>query len=264
MTIYLDYTNIDSFPSPISIPGSTHIGSYGIGEGQKENISVPKSVGVAFQNGSAHTLYFHAPNQGLSYYGYFQGGTAYPAPRINIASHTGSSPVLSGNGADGQIKVTYASSVQLAASFSGTAFTDSYGNSIPVGVMVNGLVVIQPGSSPAVAETWHTPTLNSGWATGSHSTGTFQNVRYRLTPWREVEVTGIIHTTSATPSSTIWTMPSGYIPTTRQRMNVVTNATGGAIGVNGVDFFPDGTVVMESPITASGTDVQFGLLYALD
>jgi hypothetical protein len=164
MTVYLDYSGVSSFPSPISIPGSTHIGSYGIGEGQTETISVPNSVGAAFQSGAAQSLYFHGPNQGLAYSGFFQGGTGGNAPHLNVASHAGSSPVPSGNGADGQLKITYVNSVVLVASFSGVAFTDAYGNSIPVGMMVNTVKAIQPGSSPAVAETWHTLTLKAGFS----------------------------------------------------------------------------------------------------
>lgn len=264
MTIYLGYNNNDSFPSPISPPGVTHVGSYGIGEGQTETISLPNSVASAFQSGAAHTLCFSAPSQDVSYYGYFQGGTS--GPHVSIASHTSGSPVPSGAGADGQLKVTYVSSVALVASFSGTAFTDVYGNSIPVGIMVSGIQTIHPGSSPAVPETWQTPALGSGWATGTHSLGvTIQPVRYRLLPSNEVEVNGVIHSTSASPAATLWTMPSGYIPTTWQRINTGTiGLGGGSVTPNGVDFHPDGTVTMEVAIAASSVDIQFNAIYPLD
>jgi len=221
MTVYLDYSGVSSFPSPISIPSSTHIGSYAIGEGKTATFSVPNSVGSAFQSGSAQSLYFHAPNQSLNYYGYFQGGTGGNAPHLSVTSHTGTSPVSSGAGAAGQLKVTYTASVALIASFSGTAFTDVYGNSVPVGVMVNGLAAVQPGSSPAVEEVWHTPGgVGSGWAIGP-SSGNVEAFQYRLLPDGNVHLSGVFHNTSTTPAATIFVLPSGYYnPVNSQRFNV--------------------------------------------
>jgi hypothetical protein len=210
MTAYLDYTNIDTFPSNITFPSSTHIGSFAIGQTQTEAFSLPTSVGTAFQSGAAHTLMFSAPSQNPSYYGYFQGGSAGPpAPRLVIVSHSGSSTVTSAAGGNGQMKITYISGSALAASFSSTAFTDAGGNSIPIGIMTNPMYAIQPGSSPAVEETWHAVTPASGWTLS----GMLPGLSYRLLPDGNAQLEGNIKY-SGTPLSgwTMTTLPSAYWP----------------------------------------------------
>ena len=74
---------------------------------------------------------------------------------------------------------------------------------------------IEPGSSPAAAETWHTLTLASGWSTVAG-----QPVpSYRLLPDGNVQMTGAAtHAafSSATPFSAAGAIPAAYRPVTEQ------------------------------------------------
>lgn len=72
-----------------------------------------------------------------------------------------------GNGADGMASITYTPPVQtLVAAVAGAAGTDPDGHGYAAGVS-GPVTAFQPGSSPAVPETWHPVTPATGWAMNS-------------------------------------------------------------------------------------------------
>lgn len=116
-----------------------------------------------------------------------------------------------------------------------------------------------PGT-PTVPETPHAPSLNAGWATGSATAG-FQPIEYWLTPDGPagiVELDGTFHSTSATPSATIWTFPSGWFnPTNAQRLPVVINNNAGAAVAGILSISTAGAVTIALPaIGAASEDVH--------
>lgn len=113
-------------------------------------------------------------------------------------------------------------------------------------------------------EIWHAPTLGTGWATGSSAAG-FQPVRYRLTCENLVEIIGLIHSTSATPASTIWTMPTGYFnATSAQRLGVTVNNNAGSALAGFLSISTAGVVSLTLPaISAVNEDVMISVRYPL-
>lgn len=124
---------------------------------------------------------------------------------------------------------------------------------------------VHPGTSnPPIAETWQNPVLQTGWASGSNSGG-MQQLRYRLLPTNEVELQGVIHSTSTTPASVMFILPTGYTPpSTVQRMGIIINKGGGVIAADIVDFHPGGNVQLGINATAIGNDVHFEHIFSLD
>lgn len=128
---------------------------------------------------------------------------------------------------------------------------------------IGSLTANKPGSSsPPVAETWHTPAVGAGWATGS-ADGLAQPVAYRLSPDGTVQVMGAIHSTSVTPSATLWSMPAGYIPAINQRFSVVEAASGSAFANYAGVTKVTGAVGVLTLTTLSGTDYYFDSYYRL-
>lgn len=116
-----------------------------------------------------------------------------------------------------------------------------------------GVIGWHPGTTST--ETWNTPTLGAGWAIGPNS-GTVQPLQYRLDPTGDLIIVGAIHTTSTTPSTTIFTLPAGYIPAITQRSPGVTNRAG-SITADFVEVNSSGSVSIVPALTTSSTDAYF-------
>jgi len=150
----------------------------------------------------------------------------------------------------------------------GTAF-QMLGWDYTGGKLTGKTVATQPGTgttvnNPAQDEIWHIPTLQAGWGAGSNSGG-IQQLRYRLLPTNEVELQGVIHSTSATPASVMFILPAGYTPpSTVQRMGIIINKGGGVIADDIVDFHPGGNVQLGINATAIGNDVHFDHTFSLE
>lgn len=127
-------------------------------------------------------------------------------------------------------------------------------------VFAGAIIAVHPGTgtsraNPAATETWQTPTLSTGWAIGSAG-GTVQPLQYRLDPTGDLIIVGAIHTTSTTPSTTIFTLPIGYIPAITQRSPGIIN-NGGSITADFVEVNSSGSVSIVPTLTTSGIDVYF-------
>lgn len=122
---------------------------------------------------------------------------------------------------------------------------------------------LDPNFGFGALESWHIPTLQAGWGAGSNSGG-IQQLRYRLLPTNEVELQGVIHSTSATPASVMFILPAGYTPpSTVQRMGIIINKGGGVIAADIVDFHPGGNVQLGINAAAIGNDVHFDHTFSL-
>lgn len=73
--------------------------------------------------------------------------------------------------------------------------------------------------------TWQTPSLGTGWASGP-SGGSFRGLRYRIDAEDNLILSGVVHTTSATPSATLFTLPAGYRPAAGERPGITFNKAG--------------------------------------
>jgi hypothetical protein len=159
---------------------------------------------------------------------------------------------------------------KLLTSVAGQAVTDQFGNKLSGGLLTTLVKSIQPGSSPAVAETWHAMSLASGWGAASGNEPT-----YTLIPGgpngQSVAVTGALTLPSSGTynSVTFATLPSAYAPTNYRRWPVLPLAgttysntsypgaarayisTGGAIQLNGI------------PSSLDGKDVDISGTYAI-
>lgn len=134
-------------------------------------------------------------------------------------------------------------------------------NIAAAGWISDPIVAFSPGSGGA--ESWHAPTLGSGWATGPAS-GTVKPIRYRLTNEGYVFLNGSFHTTSTTPSAVIFTLPSGYFDNTAdQRFPVVVDASG-TLSVNSLRiFFQTGSVELMTSLTTASTDVYVSAMFPI-
>lgn len=92
-------------------------------------------------------------------------------------------------------------------------------------ITAGNITAVEPGSSPAVPETWHDAALTADFTTSAAD----QAPRYRLEPIAGgvVRLDGAVYTSTATPADTaMFTLPVGYRPLERKRFVGNTNASG--------------------------------------
>lgn len=133
MTVAAGSDNDSSFGSTKSDPtaGIDKI-EFPISAGQQKTKDVLSSgIGTDFQAGTATNIILFKNSNNLQYYGYFSGGGG---ASLEFIGTTGTGSTSSGNGTDGQIKITYATAATPLMSIATVAFTDQFGNNIPAGV----------------------------------------------------------------------------------------------------------------------------------
>lgn len=125
--------------------------------------------------------------------------------------------------------------------------------SSPCDLWTTGSVVKLSG--PDSPYTWQDPTslLGTGWAIGPNS-GTVQKLQYRKDALDNLVLVGSVHSTSATPAATLFTLPSGYRPAITQRVVCVSNAAGTPT-IRFVEINSNGGVLIMNNLTATSTDV---------
>ena len=102
------------------------------------------------------------------------------------------------------------------------------------------------------SETWHTPTLGANWAAGPAG-GTVQAVQYRRDVQDNVVIVGAVHSTSAAPAATIFTLAAGWRPAITQRVaGIVNNA--GAMSAVTMEINSSGAVSITPNLAVSGAD----------
>lgn len=111
--------------------------------------------------------------------------------------------------------------------------------------------------------TWQTPTLGTGWATGP-SGGSVQNIQYRFDTQDNVYIVGSLHTTSTTPSSTLFTLPGpvkNYVPNIEQRFITAFN-NAGTISASLIQVqSPSGNVVVSPTPTVANADIYINAIF---
>ena len=105
--------------------------------------------------------------------------------------------------------------------------------------------------------TWQTPTLGSNWAAGSAGVGTsYQGLRYRKDDLGDtLIITGAVHSTSASPAGTIFTLPTGYRPAVDQRPPCMANVGGTYSGHSLTIFHSTGVVSVDPAFTVISADL---------
>jgi len=138
INLQIGYTNNSSLPSsyngtPVGTLSWTSMGSLAT-----KTINLGTTYASNIVGGSAKTLTIGPGDFGfdLNSYGYFYGvgGSNSSNPQLNITGHIGAGANTGGAGQDGQVSITYTSGNVLQASLSPTTFTDTFGNTIPVGL----------------------------------------------------------------------------------------------------------------------------------
>lgn len=123
---------------------------------------------------------------------------------------------------------------------------------------------VQPGTgtsraNPAVAETWHTAGLGTGWG----NNGTLRVLQYRMTPDGDVEVCGCVVTTSATPTAAIATLPVGYRPTNDTRILAAVQRGTPDVAIS-ADIGTSGVITLLNTPTASSVGLYFSFRLPLN
>jgi hypothetical protein len=168
----------------------------------------------------------------------------------------GSSSKTGGTGANGQVRVTYASGAPaLLASFAAASGTDQFGTAYPAGVLfAKGIFAQDPAGSSGTAESWHTVSLDAGWS------GT---LRYKLLAQQNVVyMQGAITHTAFSASTNIASggnaLPSSYRPA------ATVNVGGTGIPTRAGLEVTSAGVVIAIPNGTSCTECDSAGLYPLD
>lgn len=128
-------------------------------------------------------------------------------------------------------------------------FADPSGSSVVSGRISGAL---EKTSVSGTVLGWQTPALGSGWVTGPQG-GSYRGLQYRLDCEDNLIVSGVCHTTSATPSATLFTLPAGYIPAAGERPGITYNK-GGAYSTGSLEIATSGAATVDPVPAASATD----------
>lgn len=207
MTVLFGYSNRTSFPTSLpTFSGGDHMGqvSAGIAEGSTHSYDLTSFLSGPLSANTFADLCI-GPGPGapppLVYYGYFTGNAT-----ITITGTKGSSSQpKGGNGANGQIAFTYSTTSVLEQAMSPVAGTDANGNAYAAGY-TGPVSAFQPGTNPAVVETWHPMTLINGWTVGG---GGAAQYRYNGDNTVSLRLANVVPGTT-TSGTAIWNIPSGY------------------------------------------------------
>lgn len=112
---------------------------------------------------------------------------------------------------------------------------------------------------------WVAPTLNAGWAFGPAS-GSVQPLRYK-TDGSSVRIFGSVHTTTTTPSATMFTLPVissllTYRPAIEERVGVTYN-NAGVISHILCQVLSNGNVTLSPNPSSNNADVYFNVWFPL-
>ena len=203
-----------SLPGSWNGLGSPVLTQYSQDEGSRKTVALfsnagnlfadlKSGAGIGFAMGPGPTAY------DLYYYGYFNGAiNSNSGPVMTIIGTTGSGFNTAGNGSDGQVKITYASSSSIVFALSAVAGSDANGNSYGVGY--TGPTQNFNPSTGNTPETWHTLTPASGFTNQSG-----QPLQYMLDSNGIVHINGVITCSSGTAEGspvTLFTIPAGWRP----------------------------------------------------
>ena len=224
LTVQLGYSAATALPATFDgTTGVTAALTYNTPQGASHAQPVTDSLAAPLKAGTAKALVLGpGPAFDSSYYGSFAGAGDTGTPVLTIVGHTGAALIHSGDGADGEVRISYVTNGVAVAGIMPAAATDDAGHDFAAGY-TGQTTAFQPGSSPANVETWHTvSSFSNNWA------GT--NVEYRLMPFNAVWVIGILDPSGVTGvfPSTVFTLPAGYRPASTQDHTPGFHASAGA------------------------------------
>lgn len=226
MFVILGYANFDHFGATWNGASTTGVKTYWQTEGSNYVSDVTNlGLGNALKAGTAKCITLGNNTQrqmDLYNYGYFFGASSdtSQAPRVHVEGNTGGSGATAGNGSDGQIRITYAQPGGLVAAVQPASGTDANGNAFAAGY-TGSVSQVQPGSSPALIETWHS---FAPLATGFNITGSSWNsdtpyADYKLLPDGSLKLRALINVAiSGGPGGNTWkvltgsALPAAYRP----------------------------------------------------
>lgn len=268
MTVLLGYTNHTSLPGSWNGTGLTSVKNFHINQGAKSTVDLTGGgLGTALQSGAAQAISLGpGPALSLPYYGYFYGagGDNNQNPLITVTWHTGAAPNKGGNGADGQVQITYTSGQTLLTAISPLAGTDVNGNAFGAGITVvaGNLQAFTPGSSPTTVETWHAMgAFNTNFSHGSPAPA------YKLNADNTVSLAGIVNVTSGTTSGTVITLPSStYFPLSTKKWAIPISAGTPAGAANAqITVNTSGAIILSAgPTGAAYSFALDAIRYPLD
>jgi hypothetical protein len=271
MLIDIDVPNvggkINSPPStwPDDISGGGPFLTVSIGEGQTKSFNLGSSVAQHFINNDYNFLALgnfvaaQAPYN-LSYYGYFTGGHNTSLELTITGTKTVAGSNTSGAGSDGKVSFSFASSQTMVFGLSPVSGTDPGGNAFAAGY-TGPVSAIQPGSAPAVIETWHNMTLLNGWTLGAGG-----YAQYRMMPDKMVAIRGQnLVPGTLTDNTPLWTIVTGYVPTGKadQPIVAITRASAAIGTVPRLDVMSSGTLNLRDFAPTTGS-LFFSGEYTLD
>ena len=275
MFVILGYANFDHFGSSWNGTGTTGVKTYWYTESSNTPVDVTNlGLGGALKNGTAKSITLGNNTQrqmDLYNYGYFFGASSdtSQAPKVHVEGNTGGAGATAGNGADGRVRITYSTSGVLVGAVQPASGTDDAGNAFAAGY--TGIVTaIQPSSSPAIVEGWHSfAPLGTGFnISGASWNGDSPYADYKLLADGSVKIRALINVTAG-PGGIAWkaltsgALPAGYRPSQARyfcvawsQQSIYTGTTANASGGAGV-LEPSGAIQVSGGANTAGSPVLF-------
>ncbi len=191
---YGQFTDLETYYDGVNPTVTTAVESYSVPPGAGTTIDLtPTGLGSALKEGIATGLVLGPGPAAFDpgSFGSFTGaGGGIYQPVLTVTGHTSAAQARGGNGADGQVAITYTvPTTQLAAALQPAAGTDLAGNQFAAGY-TGPTTAIDPASgitTPVIPETWHTVALDPGWTLNQN----YAVPSYRLTSQGELQLTGL-------------------------------------------------------------------------
>jgi hypothetical protein len=256
MTVQLGYDSLTALPASYTGGSLTAVQAFTVPQAASHAQQVSDGLGPPLKSGACTALVLGlAPAYDLTYYGSFAGAGQPGAPVLTVVGHTGAAPIIAGDGADGEVRITYSTQGPAVGAIQPSVTTDAAGNALAAG-FTGQASAIQPGSSPAVVETWHTASLANSW------TGTLS---YKLLPHDSVMISGLVTAPGgvANPSLVNTALASAYQPNSTQYLGCVEDPGGAHLGQALICQMTVGGQVQVFDATAGQTLRIFGT-YPLD
>jgi hypothetical protein len=225
VTVALGFAAFTALPATFDgVTGVTSALTFTAPQGAVHVQQASDPLAVPLGSGTAKALVFGpGPNLlDLTYYGSFAGAGQSGAPLLTVVGHTGSAPIHSGDGSDGQVQVTYVTNGAAIGAMQPAAGSDAAGNAFSSGFsgQVSAFV---PGSNPRQLEVPNAASFVNSW-TGS--------LQYKMLPFNCVMISGQVTPPGgvANPSNVNTALSTSYRPNSTQYLNAVEDPGGAHLG----------------------------------
>lgn len=208
MSVQLGYSAATTLPATFDgTTGVTAALTYNTPQGASHVQQASDALAAPLKAGTAKALVLGpGPAYDPTYYGSFSGAGQSSTPVLTVSGYTGTLPIISGDGADGEVRITYVTNGAAVAAMQAAQVTDDAGNVMAAG-LTGQATSFKPGSNPATLETWTQGTLLNGWA---NQGGGLNNFQYKMTPIG-VWIIGVLSPAAMT-NTLFFTLPAAYQP----------------------------------------------------